>query len=338
MHTSRPHMKKIIALIILLLAIAYFVGPSPETPFYDPTLPDVPKTGIALETYVQAEEQRHKIKPDNEAEIVWADPVNRTKTPVAVVYLHGFTASRMEGFPTHRLFAERYGCNMYLARLQEHGIETDEPLLNFTADGVWKSAVEAYAIGKQLGEEVIIMSTSTGGTLAIKLASTYPEIKGLINYSPNIEINDPLASLLNNPWGLQIARFNFKSDFRTVESDENYSKYWYAKYRLESITQLQELIETICSKSTFKKIKCPVFSGYYYLDEDHQDKVVSVSAIQRMHEQLGSPDSVNIEMAFPTAGNHVIASDMHSGAFVEVFEATCAFAEKNLGMRPVTPE
>ena len=35
------------------------------------------------------------------------------------------------------------------------------------------------------------MATSTGGTLALKLAAEYPDIAGLILLSPNIAINDP---------------------------------------------------------------------------------------------------------------------------------------------------
>ena len=59
------------------------------------------------------------------------------------------------------------------------------------------------------GKKVILMSTSTGGTLSLKLAANFPEIAGLILYSPNIEINNPSAFLLNDPWGLQIRTMLF---------------------------------------------------------------------------------------------------------------------------------
>jgi alpha-beta hydrolase superfamily lysophospholipase len=50
---------------------------------------------------------------------------------------------------------------------------------------------EVYAlIAKKLGKKVIIMSTSTGGTLSLQLAAAFPEIAGLVMYSPNIEINN----------------------------------------------------------------------------------------------------------------------------------------------------
>ena len=133
-----------------------------------------------------------------------------------MVYLHGFSASQEEGDPVHVEFARAFGCNLYLSRLAGHGIDTIDAMINLTAEELWNSAKEAYAIGKQLGKKVIILATSTGGTLALKLAAEYPEITGLILLSPNIAINDPNAWLLNNPWGLQIARL-IKGKYNTSD-------------------------------------------------------------------------------------------------------------------------
>jgi esterase/lipase len=275
----------------------------------------------------------HKLKPENNAEIVWADPATKQKTDVAVLYLHGFSASRMEGMPTHRKFAKKYGCNLYLARLSDHGIQTSEALLDFTVKRLWNSAKEAYAIAKQLGKKVLIMSTSTGGTLALKLAASYPEVFGLINFSPNIAINDPAAFLLNDHWGLQIARLVFGGDYRVLDTTEEYKKYWYAKYRLEAIVQLEELIETAAVEKVFEKVKCPVFNGVYYKNEDHQDPVIKVSAVREMYRELGTPDSLKVFKEFPNAGTHVIASGMQSQSLDEVFKAVSAFADGKLKMQ-----
>jgi esterase/lipase len=325
-------MKKIL-IGVVVLAVVYLVGPQPKTPNYAPALPDLPNSGFALQTYVEAQEQGHKTKPDNEAEIVWHNPVVRTKTPVAVLYLHGFSASKREGFPTHMRFAEKYGCNLYLARLSDHGIDTTDAMYNLTPDRLWESAKEAYAIAKRLGDEVVIMSTSTGGTLALKLAATYPEIKGLINLSPNIAINDPSAFMLNNPWGLHIAKLVMGGNFRTVESDETYRKYWYHTYRIESIVALEELVESICTKRTFEQVTCPVFNAYYFKDEANQDPVVRVDAILDMHKKLGTPDSLKVAVPLASANTHVIGCDIKSGALPELFEAMDGFAKAQLGMQ-----
>ena len=327
-------MKKALALIVLIL-LAYFLGPTPDQPAYSSELPDVPEYSAAVETYVEALEINHPVKPDNEAQIVWSDPEKKEKTAVAVVYLHGFTASRMEGNPVHRTFAEKYGCNLYLARLHGHGLETDDPLIDFTVEDLWESAKEAYAIGKSLGDEVIIMSTSTGGTLALKLAATYPDIKGLINFSPNIEINNPAAFLLNNPWGLYIARLNYGGKYRTVESDETYRKYWYDKYRIEAIVELQELVETAATEETFKQITCPVLNGVYFRDEENQDPVVRVSAVREMHKNLSTPPDQKVLVTFPNANTHVIASGIKSESIPQVMAALDAFAQNQLEMSQV---
>ena len=149
-------------------------------------------------------ESRHKIKPGNEAEIIWVDATHQ-QTEYAVVYLHGFSASKMEGNPVHLNLAKALHANLYLARLADHGIDTIAPMKNFTADRLWETSKQAYAIGKKLGKKVILVGTSTGGTVALKLAASYPEINSLILISPNVAINDKNAWMLNDPWGLQIA-------------------------------------------------------------------------------------------------------------------------------------
>src|SRR5690348_7532510 len=155
---------------IVLLAIVYFSGSKPDAPIYSKTMPSVPSDPASLEQYISQQESKHKLKPNNEARIVWADS-SKKKTEYSIVYLHGFSASQMEGDPIHRDFAKEFGCNLYLTRLADHGIDTTEVLLQFTADRFWESSKEALAIGKAIGDKVILMSTSTGGTTAILLAA-----------------------------------------------------------------------------------------------------------------------------------------------------------------------
>ena len=37
---------------------------------------------------------------------------------MSVVYLHGFSASQEEGDPVHYDFAQKFGCNLFLAALK----------------------------------------------------------------------------------------------------------------------------------------------------------------------------------------------------------------------------
>jgi esterase/lipase len=321
---------KALALIVLVLILIYLAGPRPPKPTYNTTLPTLPETAIGLENFVDSQEASHKLKPGNEAKIVWANDTLKNVTEYALVYLHGFSASQMEGDPVHRNFAKRYGMNLYLSRLEDHGIDTSAPLGKFTAEGVWNSAVQAVAIGKKLGKKVLLMSTSTGGTLSLKLAATFPEIAGQILLSPNIEINDNKAWLLNNPWGGQIAEI-VVGKYRTVpDTTTLYARYWNNRYLTASVVELEQLLETTMKGSMFEKVKQPTLLLYYYKNEKEQDPVVKVSAMKRMYRQLGTPDSLKKELAIPTAGDHVLASPIRSKDVGSVQKACFEFAEKTL--------
>ena len=318
---------KIVILSILALFVIYFLGPQPPKPLLNDVLPAVASID-ALDSYITAMEAPHKIKPNNQAKIIWADS-SKSQTEYALVYLHGFSASQMEGDPVHQNIAKQFNCNLYLARLAEHGIDTTEDLMNLTADQYWESAKLAYAIGKQIGKKVILMSTSTGGTLALQLASVYPEIAGLILYSPNIEVFNPSAPLLDNPWGLQIGRAVLKSNYVDIKyKDSAYPKYWNSHYRIEAVVALQNLLEATMTEATFKKIHQPTLALYYYKDEAHQDNVVKVKAIQKMMQQIATPANLKMEMAIPNAGNHVIASPIVSNDIVSVEKATAKFMKE----------
>ena len=300
-------------LLPLLLAIGYLLGPRPESSDYTTELPDIPSDTSSLSQYILQKESSHKIKPDNEARIVWANDSTKQKTAYSIVYLHGFTASQAEGEPAHRDIAKKFNCNLYLSRLAEHGIDTTEPLQRLTVETYWQSVKEALVIGKQLGEKVILMGTSTGGTLAIKLAAEYKDIYALILLSPNIEIKDGNAWILNNHWGLQLARLILGSQY--IESKDTrplYKQYWTSTYRVEAAVALQELIESSMNEETFKKVKQPVLMLYYYKDEIQQDSTVKVSAMKEMFNELGTPRDKKLAVAMPNTGSHVIGSYIKS--------------------------
>jgi len=323
------------AFIILILGGVYMLGPRAPKP--DLSTEIEPVQGGLEEVSLWIEKQEAKVeglKPDNEARIVWADSVYQ-KTPYSVVYLHGFSASQGEGDPIHKAFAKRYGCNLYLSRLASHGVDEAEPMLNMTPESLLASAKEAIAIAQKLGDKVIVMSTSTGGTLALYLASGSTDFAGLICYSPNIDIYDPSAKLLVGPWGLQMARWVVGSKYREVESTPEEKKYWISRYRIEALVALKSLVDATMKEEVFSKITAPVFVGYYYKSEEAQDQVVSVPRILEMYEQLGTPEVKKRKVAFPNVSNHVIASKYVSQDIESVRKATYDFAEEILGLQPL---
>ncbi len=306
--------KKWLWAIPVVLIIIYLLGPAPATPSYKTEEPAIPADALQLETYIKNNESLHKLKADNQARIIWAQDSLKQKTEYAIVYLHGFSASQAEGDPIHKNIAREFGCNLYLSRLAEHGIDTIDAMINLTADAYLESAKQALAIGRQLGTKVILMGTSTGGTQALQLAAAYPaEVAALVLLSPNIAINDPNAWLANNHWGLQIAqavlgsKYIDSKDLRPINQ-----QYWYTHYRAEGVAALEEMLETTMNKETFEKVKQPIQLLYFYKDEAHQDSTVKVSAMLKMFDELGTPDSLKRKQAMPSAGTHVIGSYIRS--------------------------
>jgi len=318
-----------------LLLVTFLAGPKPPEPVFDQSLPEVKTELNQLDDYIKEKESKLPVKPDNESKIIWENDSLKTRTEYCLLYLHGFSASGYEGFPTHIHFARHFHANAYIPRLVSHGLDVSEPLLDMTPVRLYGSAKEALQIARMLGNKVIIMSTSTGGTLSLKLAADFPDqIAGLMMLSPNIRINNPSAFLLSGHWGLQIARVFFDGKYRYVSDDLNADecRYWNCFYRLEATVYLQQLIDATMNEKLFNRVSTPVFLAYYYQDEAHQDQTVRVDAMLKMFDQLGTPAALKQKQAF-NAGTHVIGCEMFSKAQPEVEQACINFATQVIGMK-----
>jgi hypothetical protein len=165
--------------------------------------------------------------------------------------------------------------------------------------------------------------------MSVYLASKHPEIKALILYGPCIAVADPNAALLDNPWGLQLARLIKQGEFNDIPvKNPLHDQYWNLHYRLEAIVGMQNFLTHAMKPEVFAGVKCPLLLTYYYKDEVHQDKVVSVKAMQEMFPLIGTAAKDKKQMAFPDAGNHVITSpilaekvDLPAKASIEFLKA-----------------
>jgi esterase/lipase len=319
---------KWLAGVILALVTVYAAGPKPSKPDFKIYEFNLPASLTGLENNINQGEKAVKgIKPDNQARIIWADSAKKEKTKIAFLYLHGFSASQAEGDPVHKDLAKKYDANLYLSRLAEHGIEKgDSTMINLTAGAYEASAEKAFAITKNLGDEVVVIGTSAGGALTLYLASRHPEIKAIILYSPCVKLFDATAMILDKPWGLQIARlFSGGPVKKFVSESKAHANYWQLNYRIEALVALQNLVSNTMKPEVFSKIKCPVFLGYYYKNEKEQDNTVSVPAMLKMYEELGTPEGLKQKTAFPEAGAHVIASYIRSKDWLGVERKTDKF-------------
>ena len=300
------------------------------------SVPDLPDNLIELDQLITDSERAvGNIKRDNEARIVWFDD-KPVKTSFSIVYLHGFTASQGEGYPIHRDIARRYGCNLYLSRLYGHGIDKDA-FRDMTMDKLIDSALFAYSVGRKIGENVILMGTSTGASLAILIASLYREVKGIIAYSPLIDFHEIKARLIRSPYFrfllTQLIRFKYIHKSNNITPEEE--QYWYTDYHINGLIALNKFIQTYMQTKTYQKVTQPFFLGYYYRDKKEQDPTVSVKKMMSMYQQLGTSADRKKMINFRNANAHVIGSQYTSGSYYEVRSETINFIEEILHLSPL---
>jgi len=323
-------LSKIGLVIIVLLVITYFLGPTIEfAPIQKPVSSKWLTTQLdAMDSLITIQESKVKdLKPDNEARIIWNDKVGE-KTGISVVYLHGFSASQEEGDPIHIEVAKRYDANLYLSRLYDHGRSDSMSFENITPQDMIDSANEAIDIGTRLGDTLIVISCSTGGTLSAYLASFRDDIDALVMYSPNIDLYDQKSELLLKPWGNQIAQMVFGGIYNTISYDDNAIKYWNDAYHINGTFMVRDLLDKTMTENVFKEISVPVFLGYYYKDQEHSDHVVSVPDMIDFYNAISTPDHLKVKVAYPDAERHVISSWIFSKSISKVTKDTYDFLDK----------
>jgi esterase/lipase len=164
-----------------------------------------------------------------------------------VVYLHGFSATRQETAPFSENLARALGANLFETRLAGHGLPGDA-MGRATAKEWLEDAVEAFTIGQRLGDSVIVVATSTGGTLAIWLASQPPEqrraLQSMILISPNLAIKDPAAFLLTWPW-MQTVLPRVMPDRHWVSRNAEQEQYWTTTYPMNAVFPMAALVADV---------------------------------------------------------------------------------------------
>ncbi|MFV8226847.1 alpha/beta hydrolase [Christiangramia aquimixticola] len=298
---------------IIAIIITWFSGPVPQEPTYPKDLPQLPTNLAELENYIRNQESSLPVREDNEARIIFQGESPEV-TEYSIIYLHGFAGSYRDGYPVNVNIADTLNAHIYLARWAGHGLIPPASLENFNGENAWESAKEALAIGTMIGKKVIIMSTSTGGTLAFKLAAEYPDrVHALINMAPNVEDDQPGTFVLNSPWGYEIADLISFGKNKKIEHEQAIArKYWDTVYPSRALVDLQVLVETTMLPQTFKNVKCPVLTLYYHKNFMEEDEHVEVDIYEDSHALLGTPKELVALKPLDTPGTHFIGSDIKS--------------------------
>ena len=244
-----------------------------------------------------------------EKQVIWADEAN-VKTPLSIIYLHGFTASSKEIRPVPDRVATALGANLYFTRFTGHGRQPTA-LANATV-GHWMDDVgEAIEIGKQIGETVIIMATSTGGTLAAAAAldkAAMENIGGIIFVSPNFAINSRAANLLTWPFARQWVPLVIGKEQQGNPRNDLHARYWMMTYPTTALMPMAAIVAAV-DRESYDDVEVPAL--FYY---SRQDQVVAPEKTAAFARSWGGES--NSIIASMTAEDdrfsHIITGDIVS--------------------------
>ncbi|MEM8553614.1 MAG: alpha/beta fold hydrolase, partial [Pseudomonadota bacterium] len=163
--------------------------------------PGVPEISEINDWLAAQEAEVPQLRDNAHKRVVWAGEPG-AKTPLSVIYVHGFSASSEELRPVPDALAEALGANLHFTRLSGHGRDS-AAMAQFTVRDLADDLAQALAVGRTIGERVIVVGTSMGGALS-SLAALDPEygtdIAGLALFAPAFRIPAPGRQFMAMPY------------------------------------------------------------------------------------------------------------------------------------------
>lgn len=203
------------------------------------------------------------------------------QTDIALIYLHGFSASRQEISPVTENLADQLGANIYYARLQGHG-RSGDAMAEGTVDGWKEETRDAYEVARLIGKKIILISTSTGSTLSAWLATQdfAGDLSASIMVSPNFGVKSRTAGLMRWNWGLQLAKWINGPYYSFEPQNEYHSQFWTERYPMEALVPMIHLVDEI-NEIDAAKITTPHLIVY-----SPDDKIVDVPSTLKFVERM----------------------------------------------------
>ena len=267
-------------------------------------IPELPE----LDDWLTAAEQRindtYGLVPGTEKRIRWQVPGE--KTGVAVVYLHGYSASRQETAPLPETLADALHANLFETRLSGHGHQR-APMAGVTAEHWIRDAAEAIAVGSRIGDRVIVFAVSTGATAVMALhgSPVLEPVTDIILMSPNFRPVDPASGWVTGPFGPQLTRLIAGSERSWEPRNEAQGRYWTTRYPTDAVIEVMRLVD-----EANRKLPAEFDQRILTLVSLH-DRVVSAEITLDAFEMMNAPDKELVLIdAIEGTSNHVLAGDI----------------------------
>ena len=228
-----------------------------------------------------------KLRQNIGKKILWAGKSSQ-KTPLSIVFIHGFSATRVELSPVIEEVAKSIGANVFFTRLTGHGL--DGIALSDAAFDDWISDTnEAIRIGEVIGDEVILIGSSTGCSLIHSLLEVQKNVKSVIYISPNFGPSSFKGHFLRLPGARWFVPLILGSEHSFTPKNSEHERCWTTSYPTKALFPVKDSV-VAASLANHSKIKLPIlfwFSDY--------DKVVSPKATRRIISKMGK----NVEVFNP---------------------------------------
>lgn len=298
---------KSLAGLLLALAALFFLGPVNEFGPDTPTARQAPPTALAdLDPWLQTSESKFEgLRPGTAKGVVWAS-ADKQQTPWSVVYIHGFSATRLETAPLADQVAKALGANLFYTRLSGHGLP-GQAMGEASAQDWLADTLEAVRIGKTLGRKVLVISCSTGSTLSTWLGTTpqAADVSAFVFISPNFGLKNKMSELINGHWGQQIATAISGDTIRYEQTDPREVVAWTGSYPTKALFPMMALVKKVRDSdlSAFQKPVLVLYSA--------ADQTVDPEEIKATFARLGSQQkSIDAVTYSQSKGQHVLAGDI----------------------------
>lgn len=293
-----------LGVLIAVAAVVFVAGPRVDTA-YNPRKIELPAD---LDGYLaRTESAVQGLVAGAEKKIIWAN-ADKHKTPISVVYLHGFTATRQETAPLAERVAAALGANLFYTRLTGHGID-GEALARTTVNDLLNDAREALMVGERIGDKVVVLGCSSGGALSAWLATntSNENILAYVLVSPNLWPKNPDARLLLWPWARQLMPRIHQPQVILRPLNEQHARYWNINYPLVALIPMMGLCK-VAHAQDFAGVTTPLLTIYC-----PEDKIVDVEVAKAAFAQWGGAPKKLVAFTPPeSAERHVIAGDIRA--------------------------
>ena len=219
------------------------------------------------------------LRPGTEKKVSWTQG-NGVKSKTSIVFIHGFSASRIEIDPVVDLIAAELDANVYFTRLRGHG-QDGKALSEATYEQFLDDTIEAIEIGKTIGDEVILIGCSTGCSLIHVALGQEHNIKAAIYISPNFGPKPIKGQALRLPGAKLLVPLFFGQEHSFMAKNDKHATCWTTKYPTKALFTIKTTV-LAAHQIDHRSIKVPIIMWF-----SDDDKVVNAKWTRKIASMMG---------------------------------------------------